>query len=121
MSAETMIAIMTTLAGIAAAAKAVAEARKAKYEARKAEAEAMRADTEASRADEAEKTTGAVIDGIENAKRTMGESDLAHYLQEEIRSVAIERGVEGKLSGMVKQARETRGLDRGKLLEKLED
>jgi hypothetical protein len=114
MSPEIIMLIMTTLGGIAAAIKAVAEARKARFE-----AEARIA--EAKRADEAEKTTNAVIAGVERAKMTLGEANLAQYLQDEIKYSAEEQGVEGNLNKMVKKARNTGILDRSKLFDKLDE
>jgi hypothetical protein len=113
MSGETIALIMTALAGIAAAVKAVAEARKAKYEA------AARI-AEAERADEAEKTTDAVIKGINKAKATMS-GDLARYLQDEIKTVALADGVEEKLNKRVKKIKRTEKLDKNKLLDLLDE
>jgi len=121
MSPESIALIVTTLASLAGVAKAIAEARKARYEKEKAELETARAELEAARADKAEKTTHAVIEGVEKVKKTLVESNLAQYLQDEIQSVATERGVEGDLNKMVKNVRKTTALDRTKLLEKLSD
>ena len=112
MSPETLALILTAVGAIAGAVKARAEAQKAKHEAARAEAEARRAE-------EAEKTTAAVIDGVERAKRTLGEQNLADYLSNEIRGVATERGVEDKLNGMVKARRATMRVDKDKLRETL--
>jgi hypothetical protein len=114
MSPEIIALIMTTLGGVAAAIKAVAEARKAKFE-------AQRAELEASRADEAEKTTNAIIHGVEKAKKTLCEQNLGQYLTDEIRGVALERGVEDRLNEMVKSVKKTNRLDKDKLREMLEE
>ena len=114
MSAETIALIMTTLAGVTAAVKAVAEARKARFEAEKAL-------VEKERADEAEKTTDAVIRGVENAKRTLGEVSLAQHLQNEIQNVAKECGIEEKLNKRVKSIKKTIQFDRSKLLDRLDE
>jgi len=121
MSPETVALILTTLGGVAAAVKAMAEAKKAQAEKEKAEAERQKAELEAKRADEAEKTTNAVIAGVEKAKKTLHESNLALYLQGEIQGVAQEAGVEEKLNKMVKKVKNTTFLDRSKLLEKLDE
>ena len=122
MSPETIALILTTIGGVTAAVKAIAEARKAKHEAARAEAEAEKAEAERLRAEKAEQTTTAVIEGVEKAKATLFESNLAQYLQDEIQGVATERGVEERLNKMVKKVkRATGGLDRAKLIEKLEE
>ena len=113
MNPETVALIMTTIGGVMTAVKAIAEARKAKYEAARAEAEA-------SRADEAEKTTTAVIGGVENAKRTLAEQNLAQYLEDEIQDVATSHGVEENLNKIVKRAK-SNTFDKAKLLDKLNE
>lgn len=107
MNAEIIIAIVTTVGGIAAAIKSVADARRARYEAQ-------------ARA-EAEKTTEAVIKGVEQAKKTVLGADYAHLLSAEIKSVAEEQGVEEKLNARVKKIKNTLSWDKSKLLEKLEE
>jgi hypothetical protein len=114
MSPETIALIFTTLGGIAAMVKSMADAKRAQAEKEKAEIEAKRAD-------EAEKTTNAVIAGVERAKRTVCNADLAQYLQDEIQIVAEERGVEERLNKMVKRVKNTTFLDRSKLIDKLEE
>lgn len=117
MSPEIIALIMTTIGGLAAAIKAIADARKAKHEAAKAKVEA---EIERLRAEQAEQTTNAVIEGVEKAKKTLSEGNLAQYLQNEIQGVATERGVEDRLNKMVKNVRLTGTLNRAKLIEKLE-
>lgn len=114
MSTETIALIMTTLGGIAAAVKAVAEARKARYEAaaRLAEAE---------RADDAEKTADAVIKGVERAKKTLGEANLAEFLVHEIQDVATSEGVEEKLNMRVKSIKKTGKFSKTELGRRIED
>ena len=107
MSAETIIAIVTTIGGIAAAIKSIADARKARYEA-------------AARV-EAEKTTDAVIKGVERAKMTLGERNLGHLLSDEIKLCATEDGVEEKLNKRVRKIKATVVLSKDKLLEKLKE
>lgn len=112
MSTETIALIASTLTALLAAIKAIAEARKAKYEA------AARA-AEAAAREEAEKTTDAVIKGVERAKRTLGEANLAQFLVDEIKSVATDDGVEEGLNKRVKAVKKTGRLDRDKLKEML--
>lgn len=111
MSNEIIALILTAIAGITAAIKALAEARRAKYE---SEARI----TEALRADRAEKTTDAVIKGIQSAKKTMSEP-LAQHLQDEIRHIAIIDGVEDNLNSRVSSIKKTEKLDRARLLDSL--
>lgn len=115
MEAETIALIATTIGGVTAAIKAIAEARKARFE-----AEARIA--ESKRADEAEKTTDAIIRGVEKAKKTVfGETNYGELLAEEIRSEATNCGVEEKLNKKVKHIRGTTHLDRSKLMRRLEE
>ena len=107
MTAETIALIASTLAGITAAVKAIAEARKARFEAQARI--------------EAEKTTDAIILGVENAKRTLGEANLAQYLTDEIKSAAANTGVEEKLNKRVKQVKSTAHFDRSRLMKKLDE
>lgn len=112
MEAETIIVVLSTLGGLAAAVKVIAEARKAKFERKKAQ-------IEVARAQKAEKTTNAIIYGVEKAKRTV-HKDLAQYLSDEIRGVAELEGVEPDLNKMVKDIKSTKFLSRDKLKEKLD-
>ena len=115
MSPETIALIFTTLGGIAAMVKSMADAKKAQAEKEKAEIEAKRAD-------EAEKTTDAVIRGVEKAKRTVfAETNFGELLAEEIRAEATNTGVEEGLNKRVRRVKGTASLDRSKLLDKLEE
>lgn len=121
MSPEIMALILTTLGGVAAAVKARAEAKKARLEKEKAELEKEKAELEKERADKAEKTTSAIIRGVEKAKMTLNEANLGQYLQDEIQGSATEHGVEENLNKMVKNIKNTTALDRSKLIERLEE
>lgn len=115
MSPETIALIFTTLGGIAAMLKSMADAKKAQAEKEKAEIESRRAD-------EAEKTTDAVIRGVEKAKRTVfKETNYGELLAEEIRAEATITGVEEGLNKRVKRVKATTHLDRAKLMDKLDE
>lgn len=107
MSAEIITAIVSAIVAIAAAIRSIADARKARYEA-------------AARL-EAERTTEAVIKGVERAKMTLGEKNLAHLLSDEIKSCAEEHGVEERLNQRVKKIKNTLSYNKEKLREKLEE
>lgn len=111
MSTEVIIAICTTIGGIAALAKSIVDARKARYEKEKAK-------IESARADEAEKTTNALIDGVEKAK-TRYEVDVSHYLEDEIQKAAESYGVDNTLKTLRKA--HTIRFDKSTLKEKLEE
>lgn len=114
MSTETIALIVSTISAVAAAVKAIAEARKARYEtaARLAEAE---------RADDAEKQADAIIKGVERAKKTLGEANLADFLVGEIRDVATSEGVESKLNERVKSIKKTGKFSRTELDRRIGD
>ena len=94
MSTEIIALIMTTIGGITAAVKAIAEARKARYES------AARI-AEAARSGEDEKTADAIIQGVEKVQQTV-EGDMAKYVKDTIKDVALAEGVEEKLNKRVK-------------------
>lgn len=88
MNTETILLLVTTIAGVI---KSIVEMKKARAEAAKAKAEAARAEAESARAVEAENLLETTIKGVENVKSE--DPDTGRRLIESIKKQTIERGI----------------------------
>ena len=88
MNTETILLIITTIAGVI---KSFTEMKKAKAEAAKAKAEAARAEAESARATEAENLLETTIRGVEDARHE--DPDTGRRIVESIKKKTIERGI----------------------------
>lgn len=94
MNTETIALILTTVTAIAAAVKAMAEAKKASLE--------------KVRADKAERSTEAVVKGVEKFKSTMLEKNISKFLTDEIQSHAKADGIEEDLNKVMEKVKKTK-------------